>query len=566
MDSYVNLPPETKMFLNSAMDIYETIKDKNIGYVTPLSLFDKRIMSLLAAAFITPGKLKNILDGFEDLKGDKVFEFLKTSREDIRPLNADYEEYYNRYFKEDLENMLLNNRDKATYKKTPVVIFSFFKQLLVGGSPILNEFAKYSNLEEQAFYEHPVFLEIDKFIKYNYGSKSGWSDYQEIDGSRENIENIPKKFPRTVDVFAKIVRDDYKEQIRNDLEEKEKRKKELDYWESDKLWDILDEIMAKFVGQEEAVENIFYTIVNNQRMALKGKLEDGERSVIFIDGPTGTGKTAIIREIASRLDIPFHRSTITNYSPTGYVGDDITSTLKSLLKCKDREKAERGIIVFDEFDKIVFNPEEGNSLVLKKAVQQQLLDFMGGGVYKVPIAQTSIGTIETDFDTSKLTFICLGALTNLREKKSTVEKSIGFNALVDEKKVLSYDLTPQDLIDLGYERELVGRLNTYLHTEEYSRDDLLRILKESQISPMLGFIDWVKSYGKNLVIEDGVYEEIADQAYKLNTGARSLQTIINSTRTVFLKQVMRSKDEDVYLDVETVRKVCENSFTRKSRR
>lgn len=129
----------------------------------------------------------------------------------------------------------------------------------------------------------------------------------------------------------------------------------------------------------------------------------------------------------------------------------------------------------------------------------------------------------------------------------------------------NYTITPQDLIEIGLEKELVGRLNTYLHTNDYSKEALLEILKESSISPILGFRQWIESRGKRLDIDEEVYEIIAEQAYELNTGARSLQTVMNNIRTYFLKDVLRGTSEIIHLDSETVVKIGEQTINRRGR-
>ena len=99
---------------------------------------------------------------------------------------------------------------------------------------------------------------------------------------------------------------------------------------------------------------------------------------------------------------------------------------------------------------------------------------------------------EIEFDTSKLTFVCLGALTDLRTEKTEVKQSIGFGQSTSRDNLQDYTITPQDLMGIGLERELVGRFNTYLHTNDYSRENLIKILKESTISPLIGFRKWIK--------------------------------------------------------------------------
>ncbi len=583
-DSYDDLSEETKIFLNRAMDIYDVL----VGKLNDFSYSDEVVLSIFAATYMINGPLRELVEKYSGLKFDDVLRFMDITKEEIKPLSTDrYAKYYSihfeQYFKEVADSHILDD-----FPKTPIVIFSYFNQELVNGSNILNKLSKYCGLENTNFKDNAINIVVkllagaQKNKKKNASFLNAWDNYKSIDGLPENRDSLLGKArdirddfyggigsisPRRVPAFkdSNKMLDKDLDGIGNDNEE-ELKKRELEYFESDEIWDILEDIKRKFIGQEDAVEDLFYNIVNNQRMVLQGNIQDGERSIMFVDGPTGTGKTAIITEITNRLNIPFHRSSSTTYSPTGYVGEDITITLRSLMKMTNNDiaKAERGIIVFDEFDKLVYNQADGNSLDIKKAVQQQLLDFMGGGSYKVPIMQSMFGSIMGDFDTRNLTFICLGALSSLRDKKSTPEKSIGFNADY-ESKIESYEITPQDLINLGYERELVGRINTYLHTEEYSKEALEKILRESSISPMLGFKKWIESYNKKLIIEEEVYEVIAEEAYKLNTGARSLQTVLNNTRTLFLKQVMRSREDTIYLDCESVRMACRNFVTRKSR-
>lgn len=203
---------------------------------------------------------------------------------------------------------------------------------------------------------------------------------------------------------------------------------------------------------------------------------------------------------------------------------------------------------------------------MKKAVQQQLLDFMGGGKYNITVGGSIFDRKEIEFDTSKLTFICLGALSELRDIKLRKKPSIGFESKNEVSDTDVYSIVPQDLVDIGLERELVGRFNTYLHTEEYSKDDLLKILKESSISPLIGFEKWVSSNGKKLQIDDDVYDTIASIAYDLNTGARSLQTVMNNIRTPFIKKVLREKDEIIYLDSDTVISINGRTVNRRRKR
>lgn len=332
------------------------------------------------------------------------------------------------------------------------------------------------------------------------------------------------------------------------------------------IWEKLDKIQHKFIGQERLAKELFFNIINNQYLAEQEEVTDGERSIIFLDGPTGTGKTAITREITKLLNIPFTSTSITNYSSAGYVGGNLTDTLVDLYKKSggDLKKAEKGIIVLDEFDKIVSHSLNG--LEMKRAVQQQLLDFLGGGKYIINVGDKKEEK-QVEFDTSRITFVCLGALTDLRTQKTDKRFSLGFasDSTSQSKNDGTYTITPQDLIDLGLERELVGRFNTFLHTDEYDRAALERILRESTISPTKSFEKLLSSHGISLEVDDTVYGAIANSAYELNTGARSLQTVMNNIRTRYLEEIITGKSKNIHLTKDNVETIVQDTMNRRER-
>ena len=590
--TYESFDDETKEYLNKAMDIYSTIKDKEINKIVSFlgdkknytfTKQDKIILSLFISGFYAPS-LSKILEEYDDLRKTNLFDFINTKEEDIRNLGEkEYSAFYEKYMKSELISI---SRDCISYPKIKKVTSETIFLTLEGNgadihsSKIMQYFADAYDLNVMWFDEHPIFDAINSYAtskgllkELDFSNNfSNYYDYSDLFSPKNNYDNknsdnIPKVKFIGATPLNDILNDMFKEVF--DTGEKppidqEEKKIDLD---SEELWSILDDIKAKFIGQERAVEDLFYNIVNNQDLAKETDTFDGERSIIFLDGPTGTGKTAITREITEKLDIPFTATSIVNYSSTGYVGGNITDTLSELYKKTggNLEKAERGIIVLDEFDKIIYDRKNGG-LEMKKAVQQQLLDFMGGGTYEIIVGDNPFNMRRVSFDTSKLTFVCLAALTDLRDKKTSNKQLIGFGNRTEAHDNESYTITPQDLIELGYERELVGRFNTYLHTDEYSNHGLLRILKESTISPIIGFERWITSRGKKLVVEDGVYEAIADAAYDLNTGARSLQTVMNNIRTPFLKEVLRGKEKTIYLDVDTVKNITEETVKRKVRK
>lgn len=540
--NYSNLREDTQLFLNKAMDIYSIIKDKSLNRTVndiigtkdyEFTKLDKKVLALFIAGLLVEGNLKEIFSQYDDIKLDNLFDFIGIKESDITPIeNEKYEEFFDKNIKLDLVTILKErNWGKTINFVTPEVVIRSLQDINFSGSKILEYYKDKYNLKSEFISQHPLFRILE--------------NYTLIDGSVSKKDLSQEK-------------GDLKSSTQT---QNQKKVTKFD----DSVWQLLDEIQKKFIGQEVAAEGLFYNIVNNKLLAEMGDIPDGQRSIIFMDGPTGTGKTAITREITEKLGIPFTSSSITNYSSTGYVGRDITDVLKELYRKADGdlEMAQRGIIVFDEFDKIAYSRSGG--LEMKKAVQQQLLDFLGGGKYNIHVGDSIFDMSEIEFDTSKLTFVCLGALTDLRSKKTETRQAIGFGQTIQSSFEQTYSITPQDLMSIGLERELVGRFNTYLHTDDYSKESLEKILRESTISPLIGFKKWIEAIGKKLVIDEDVYGLIAEQAYELNTGARSLQTVMNIIRTTFIKEVLRGADKTIHLDSETVIKANGQTMNRKGR-
>ncbi len=552
---YKKINDKTKLYLNKAMDIYSLIKDKIIiqkvkdiigtkSYT--FTKLDKKVLSLFIAGFLIDENLKNIYSQYDDIKLNDFLDFIDIKKRDIKELADDkYEDFYKKNFQLDLINIIKKNILEINFI-TPEIIISSLQYIRLYGSKILDYFALKYDITDSilGFSSHPIFEAFRNYIL--------------MDGSIGKRKTTKRSYNDSSSLFTEFT-ENY------DNPKLDENKIKSDDFDSENVWKILESIQKKFIGQEKAVEDLFNNIINNQQLVINDDYTDGERSLIFLDGPTGTGKTAIIREITDKLDIPFVSTSIMNYSSTGYVGDNLTDNLSKLLKSANGnlEKAQRGIIVFDEFDKIAYNQNGG--LEMKRAIQQQLLDFLGGGKYDIDISNSIFDRRKVEFDTSKLTFICLGALTELRNQKTENKHYLGFGN-ENTNKIVSYKITPQDLINIGLERELVGRINTYLHTEEYAKENLLNILKKSTISPIIGFEKWITSKDKKLIINDDAYETIAEAAYELNTGARSLQTIMNNIRTHFLKEVLRGKNKEIKLDVNTIMEINENTLNRKVRR
>ena len=558
---YSDFDNETQEFINKAISVFEVLKDKDISlergkWKFNVSDFEKKIFSLFIAGFLVESSLNDLLSQFDVFELDNLLDCGGLKKEDIKTLNINYEEYYDKHFKFFLFSSLKKvEEDYDVERITPSLLLyaTTYKN-----SESLDNFLHAYDKEKKypSYFYHPLKDSLKKFltfegsvkIKENNNSKNTNNSYSNIIGS--NLSRLI--------TIRDILYNDIKEDNTDDAQ------KNNSFQIDDNLWKIIDELKQKFIGQEDFCEKLFDNIVTNQVLVDKEDIPDSQRSLIFVDGPSGTGKTSITNDITDKLNIPFTASSITKYSAAGYHGDDLTNLLVDLYKKADGdlEKAQRGIIVIDEIDKISYL---NGGLKMYSAVQHQLLDFLGGGVYDINVGK-GLFPVKVKFDTSKITFVCLGALTDLRSKKTMKKNTIGFYQTTPDNDNISYSITPKDLISMGLEKELVGRFNSYLHTEDYDQETLKRILIESTTSPLIGFKKLVETFNKELIVQDEVYDLIAEQAYELNTGARSLDTVMNGIRSQYLKEILRGKENTIYLDIETINLANTQSMTRKERK
>ncbi|HIT10351.1 MAG TPA: AAA family ATPase [Candidatus Onthousia faecigallinarum] len=547
---YDNLNNSMKTYVNKTMDIYHAIENKKVvqedEVFGPISIMDmdKQYLSFLLAGYLVEGPLQKSLSSYSLLR-DNYFHFLSLKPEEIVPLEDDqYKELYQKKFIFDLKDVVKRSLDLQNSVE-------FYKKII----------------QEPRF--SVIHHKINETLKLRDNGKKKTDDLLS--------KTISKKEPLSFQTQKGVTFDRVVEAttpLKTVVEEveievpKEDRKKE--FVMTKEVFDLLPGIEHKFVAQEQFAEALFRNLVFNQRRALS-KEDMGARSIIFVDGASGTGKTAITKEIAEKLGVPFKTTSITSYSATGYAGADLTSLLVGLYQLSDGDlkKAERGIIVLDEFDKIAYSSEEVNDLKMKKAVQQQLLDFMGGGKYELSVKgedKKKSTTKIIEFDTSSLTFVCLGALTKLREQAVQKKNPIGFGAEFREEVGDHFEMSPQALMDIGIEKELAGRINVYLYTEDYSKENYVEMLKNSDISPMIGLQNLLQATGNSLLVNEDAYQAMAEEAYHLNMGARGLQLVANSLRNSFLDVALEKTGQEIKIDREMVDQVMNDTFDRKVRK
>ena len=592
--NFDDLTEETQRYLKKVMDIYAAIEGKKLVVNNQeLSLIDKKVISLFIAGFLIDSNLKNIVSQY-DIKIKDLLDFVQLYEDDIVPFDSydmlskrykNYADYYNSVFKINLMNTISKGtNDYDAYFLSPELIFFCLRRDKYCGSDVISIFGEQNNIKNLnvslSYNSHDIFnlLKISLIDcgciaeKRNADFSSIFSYYLDLSKRLEKGKLDTDKNKDSESTEKEEEKTDKNKDSESTEKEEEKTDKNKDSEKAghkfvidENVWKLLEVIKTKFIGQEALAEDLFYNIINNQYLINKETINDGERSLIFLDGPSGTGKTAIIKEIAEKIGVPFLVTSMGEYSATGYVGGSLENILVELYNKAngDLELAQRGVVVLDEIDKLIFGG--ANALVMKKAVQHDLLKLLGGGKYVITVGDGLFSRRTIEFDTSKLTFAGIGALTDLRTKKTTVKSHMGFG----ESKVISmtqnYSITPADLIEIGFEKELIGRFNVFLHTEDYDVAALERILRESAISPVLGFKKWVEGNDKHLEITDDTYLAIAKCAHKLNTGARSLQTIMNNVRSRYIKEIMRGNSKTIFLDSETVYSVYNQTMNRKVR-
>lgn len=270
---------------------------------------------------------------------------------------------------------------------------------------------------------------------------------------------------------------------------------------------------------------------------------DIDKSNILVAGPTGTGKTEIGRTLAKILDVPFVTVDITKMTAAGYVGDDVQSICTKLFQeaGNNLERAQRGIVLIDEIDKIRRQADGATKDVGGEAVQQALLKMVEGDTFDIQTKPGKAGQAEmVPFDTSEVLFIGSGAFVGLeeiiRERLDKDKKGgIGFGAQVrgkDEDKRTRSELldqvTTEDLQRFGMIPELLGRFPVVGHTNDLDTDTLTRILTEPRNSLVKQYTRMFEMKGADLVFEPEALRAIAEKASKMGRGARGLKSVMTT--------------------------------------
>jgi endopeptidase Clp ATP-binding regulatory subunit ClpX len=317
--------------------------------------------------------------------------------------------------------------------------------------------------------------------------------------------------------------------------------------------------LDRFVIKQEQAKRVLSVAVcdhyNHVRRCLADSKTDQAEYVkpnVLLLGPTGVGKTFLMRNVAKLIGVPFVKADATKFSETGYVGYDVDDLVRDLVKAADGdvELAQYGIIYIDEIDKIASEASRSGRDVSGRGVQINLLKLMEETEVNLQSPQDMMGQMKafmemqkggkarkSSISTKNILFIVSGAFDQLAEdvKKRMDLNRIGFGSSeegdLSQRPVASFlsNAETRDFINYGFEPEFVGRLPVRVSCDELTSTDLAEILRSSEGNVLEQYHDDFGGYDIKFEISSDAIEKIAELAANEKTGARGLVTVLEKT-------------------------------------
>jgi endopeptidase Clp ATP-binding regulatory subunit ClpX len=394
------------------------------------------------------------------------------------------------------------------------------------------------------------------------GSNEKLPNQQELE--KELSEYLSKKYGDRIKIISPFLFPKGKEDLVDDGKEKSDDRHSPAF---DMLPMDLNAYLESFIVKQDQAKAVLSTKVctHFNRVNYLKRFAGKSKSVgvgmiknnVLMIGPTGVGKTYIIKLIAQKLGVPLVKGDATKFSETGYVGGDVEDLVRDLVyeANEDISLAENGIIYIDEIDKIASSQNIIGHDVSRTGVQRALLKPMEETDVDLKVPHDPISQIQAIeqyrrtgkkekqvVNTKNILFIMSGAFGPLADiiKKRLQSQGIGFEADVRPTEVpweILKNVTAQDLIEFGFESEFVGRLPVVVVFDELTKDDLVEILKNPNNPVIVSKRQDFKAYDIDIKFEEEALDKIAEVAAKEKTGARGLVSAVERVLIPFEKDL-----------------------------
>ena len=376
------------------------------------------------------------------------------------------------------------------------------------------------------------------------------------DKDKNNNGDVPNGFPNISFINLADLQGDGGIPNKQKLKRKKKDKPVIDIKNIPAPHKIKAQLDEYIIGQEHAKKVISVAVYNHYKRVATDTMDaiEIEKSNMLMIGPTGCGKTYLVKTLARLLDVPLAIADATSLTEAGYIGDDIESVVSKLLAAagNDADKAERGIIFIDEIDKIAKKRNANNRDVSGESVQQGMLKLLEGAEVEVPVGANSKNAMVplTTINTKNILFICGGAFPDLEEiikERLNKKSSMGFNATLkdahDKEKNILSQVTVEDIRKFGMIPEFIGRLPIIYTLDGITKEMMVKILKEPKNAILKQYQKLLELDEVKLEFTDGALEAIAEKAMEKDTGARALRSIIEEFMLDIMYEV--PKDDNI---------------------